>query len=219
MLYSTKLLTVLFVILLSTAVLLGNIGCCDGETLDQSATSRVVINEFMANNKATIQSPAGNYTDWIELYNPTVSAIELGGMFLTDNLTDLKWQFTTGTIIEPQSYLIIWADGNLRLGSLHTSFKLDKKGGALGLIAGNGATFIDSVTYGKQIQDVSFGRTVDGGSNWNYLLKPTPEEANADIPAFFSGYPWQLWFILPIAIVVVGLVVFRDNLATRRRQP
>jgi hypothetical protein len=218
MLYPTKLLIIVFALLLSTAVLLDNVYCCDGETMDQSAVSQIVINEFMANNKATIQSPAGNYTDWIELYNPTDLAVDLGGMFLTDNLTDLKWQFTTGTVIKPYGQLILWADGNIRLGTLHTSFKLDKKDGVLALIANDGATIIDSVTYDKQIQDISFGRTVDGGSKWNYLLKPTPGEANTSVSAFFYGYPWQLWVVFSIVTTVVGLVVFRDNLFTKKRQ-
>lgn len=184
----------------------------------QSAFSRIVINELMADNKITVQNPVGNYTDWIELYNPTDSEVDLGGMFLTDNLTDLKWQFTTGTVIEPHNQLIFWADGNIRLGTLHTSFKLDKKGGVLALIANDGATIIDSVTYDKQIQDISFGRTVDGGSKWNYLLKPTPGEANTSVSEFFYGYPWQLWFVLSLVTMFVGLVVFRDNLFTKRRQ-
>jgi hypothetical protein len=216
--YSTKPLTVAIVLLLCAAVLCATVCLCEGEIVGQLASSRIVINEFMADNKVTIQSPVGNYTDWIELYNPTDLVVDLGGMFLTDNLTDLKWQFTAEAVIQPHSYLIVWADGNPRLGTPHTNFKLDKEGGALGLIASDGATIIDSVTYDKQIQDVSFGRTVEGGSKWTYLLKPTPGEANVDVSAFFSGYPWHLWVFLSVTIVAVGLVAFRDNWS-RRRQP
>jgi hypothetical protein len=214
-----KPLTIICFLFLSVAVLLGTAYECAGQTTDEAIASRIVINEFMANNQATIQNSAGNYSDWIELYNPTDSAVDLGGTFLTDNLTDLRWQFTAETIIESHGHLLLWADNNKRLGTLHTSFKLDKKGGVLALIASDGITVIDTIFYDKQIQDISFGRTYDGGSKWNYLLKPTPGEANTGVSAFLIGYPWQLWVVLLVAVLAVGLAVFRDNLFSRRLQP
>jgi hypothetical protein len=219
MVHFQKPLTAACVVLLSVMVLLGMVCDCTGQTTDASVVSNIVINEFMANNKSTIQNSAGNYSDWIELYNPTDTTVDLSGMFLTDNLTDLKWQFNAGTIIESHGHLLLWVDNNKRLGTLHTSFKLDKKGGVIALIAIDGTTILDSVYYDKQIQDISFGRTLDGGSKWNYLLKPTPGESNTGVSAFVTGYPWQLWVVLSVAIVAVGLVVFRDNLFTRRRLP
>ena len=38
----------------------------------------VFINEFMAKNTKTYENNAGNYTDWLELYNPTSTAVTLG---------------------------------------------------------------------------------------------------------------------------------------------
>ena len=59
-------------------------------------TSRgLVINEFMAANSATIEDPceAGEYPDWIELYNASDDVITLDSMFLTDDINDpTKWQ-------------------------------------------------------------------------------------------------------------------------------
>jgi hypothetical protein len=52
------------------------------------------INEFMADNETTIQDPdgSGGYPDWIELYNAGASTIDLGGMYLTDDINDpTKW--------------------------------------------------------------------------------------------------------------------------------
>ena len=51
------------------------------------------INEFMAENDSTIQDPNGSgYPDWVELYNAGPTAIELGGMYLTDDMNDpTKW--------------------------------------------------------------------------------------------------------------------------------
>jgi len=65
------------------------------------------INEFMADNDTTIQDPDGNggYPDWIELYNGGPTAIDLGGMYLTDDPCDpTKWMIpyaiTGGTLRE-----------------------------------------------------------------------------------------------------------------------
>ena len=45
------------------------------------------INEFMADNETTIPDPdgTGGFPDWIELYNAGPTAIDLGGMYLTDD--------------------------------------------------------------------------------------------------------------------------------------
>ena len=42
-----------------------------------AAQGIVVINEFMASNGETLADPQGEYDDWIELHNPTTSAIDL----------------------------------------------------------------------------------------------------------------------------------------------
>ena len=41
----------------------------------QIISNDIVINEFMADNGTTITDPAGEYDDWIELYNPTSNPI------------------------------------------------------------------------------------------------------------------------------------------------
>jgi hypothetical protein len=44
------------------------------------------INEFMADNQAGISDEASEFDDWIELYNAGTEALDLGGLFLTDDL-------------------------------------------------------------------------------------------------------------------------------------
>ena len=59
-------------------------------------TSAVVINELMASN-STILDPQGDADDWIELKNTGTTAIDLSGMYLSDDRANpLKWQFPTG---------------------------------------------------------------------------------------------------------------------------
>lgn len=61
--------------------------------------SGLVINEIMAANRRAVEDPceAGEYPDWIELYNASDTVITLDGMFLTDDVNDpTKWQIRPG---------------------------------------------------------------------------------------------------------------------------
>ena len=71
----------------------------------------------------------GDYSDWIELHNPTASSINLDGWYISDNETNLdKWEFPA-IILPPNAYLVIFASGKDRKGTnLHTNFKLSASG-------------------------------------------------------------------------------------------
>ena len=79
--------------------------------LSPIAQSAIFINEFMAGNDSVLADPQGDYDDWIELYNSSSETVDLGGMYLTDDLEDkTAWQFPAGTQIAGNSYLLVWAD-------------------------------------------------------------------------------------------------------------
>ncbi|MHC4842717.1 MAG: lamin tail domain-containing protein, partial [Planctomycetota bacterium] len=129
--------------------------------------SRVVINEFIADNEWAYADPNGEYDDWIELYNPGPNSVDLGGMYLTDNFDNLtKWQIPEGTIIDPCGFACFWADEQEEQGANHTNFKLDKDGEEIALVDTNGISVIDSIVFGSQSSDHSYVRYPDGTSNW-----------------------------------------------------
>lgn len=141
-----------------------------------------VINEFMASNSRAAQDESGDYDDWIEIYNPSSQPVDIGGMYLTDRLSNpTKWQVPGGspaqTTIAAQGYLLIWADGETDEGILHADFKLSDAGEAIGLYD-IGGTLVDSVAFGPQNADQSYGRFPDGAANWEVFNNPTPEQAN-----------------------------------------
>ena len=103
----------------------------------------LVINELMASNDTIIRDPQGQYDDWIEIYNYGTDAIDLGGMYLTDNLSaPTKWQFpannSTLTTIPAGGYLLVWADNDTADYGLHANFKLDAGGEEIGLFDSDG---------------------------------------------------------------------------------
>jgi len=181
-----------------------------------ASSAPIVINEFMADNKVTILSDQGNYGGWIELYNTADYAVDVSGMFLTDNLTTYRWQIPSNVTIQAHGYLLIWADGNFRVGDLHTNFKLDEDGETIALYAADGS-LVDLVEFGEQVEDVSFGRTVDGGSSWNYNIEPTPGEANRVDNSLIAGYPWPIWAVPMALLAAVCLVIFRNKIFRRKQ--
>jgi hypothetical protein len=53
----------------------------------------LTINEFMASNSKSVQDPQGDYDDWVEIHNFGVDSIDIGGMYLTDNMSvPTKWR-------------------------------------------------------------------------------------------------------------------------------
>ena len=62
--------------------------------------------------------------------------------------------------------------------TLHASFRLARKGGELSLSQPNGQ-IVDSIRYGEQVADQSYGRAPGGDRKWGFFLTPTPGALNA----------------------------------------
>jgi len=143
---------------------------------------QVVINEFLARNALTVHDEFGEYDDWIELYNAGDDEVDLGGYYITDDLSNpTKWQLPETeeeTEIPPHGYLLLWADDDSTQGALHLGFKLSGSGEQIGLFAPDGHTVVDTLTFGPQEQDISYGRQPDGSDNWFYFQQPTPGQCN-----------------------------------------
>lgn len=148
-----------------------------------STLNSIVINEFMADNETGIQDTSGKYEDWIELYNPTESDINLTGYYLTDDFDDiLKWALPD-TIIQSKSHFLVWADNDEEEGALHTNFGLSNDGEELGVFFKDvlEVKMVDTLSFGNQSDDISYGRTSDGLSTFKFFDNPTPGFANGTI--------------------------------------
>ena len=144
------------------------------------ASEKLIINEFMASNSITISDSAGDFDDWIELYNPTNTDVTLSGMYLTDKPDNLtKWRFPGDSLkIKAGEYLIIWCDEDQEQGSFHTNFKLSADGEFIALTQSDGVTIADSISFGSQGTDTSYGRFPDADDTWQFFSNPTPGKSN-----------------------------------------
>ena len=123
----------------------------------------------------------GGDAGWVELFNRSADTVDLSGKYLTDDSEEpFKWMF--GDVkISPDEFMIVFMSGkNLtvtRNGGLepHAGFKLDKDGGNLYLVNGDGQ-ILDYVEYPKLPPEMSWslGTLSDGVSLDFGYSEPSP---------------------------------------------
>ena len=144
-----------------------------------AAGDPVLINELIAANSGYYVDREGEYEDWVELYNPGDAVVDLTAMCLTDDdKVPTQWRIPYGTKIAAKGYLVIWLDRDLDGHGLHASFALDAAGDQLLLYDADGTTLIDSVSFGRQRNNVSYGRSISEEGAWCFLMLPTPGALN-----------------------------------------
>lgn len=172
---STLLLTVVMVQAMATA---------------PAAQTDLRLNEFMASNATILEDPdePGEFPDWIELYNPGLTAVSLNGLALTDDPGDpTKFPITDGVTIPAQGFLVFFADNDPKQGPLHTNFALSAGGESIALYRIQDGKLIDQYTFGPQTTDISEGRRPDGSGAWQTFAAPTPNKSNQTDPPIISG--------------------------------
>lgn len=136
------------------------------------------INEILVKNNSNYLDDFGEHSPWIEIFNSAYNPVDIGGLYLTDDLTNpTKYRIPRGqqiTLLQPRSYLVLWANNEPTHGIRHLNFVL-KEGKTIALFDANGRTLIDSISIPFTMQpDITYGRTVDGGEVWANLPKSTP---------------------------------------------
>lgn len=142
------------------------------------------LTEFVAVGNDTHQDEDNDTPDWIELYNPTGVDLDLRNYHLTDDPADLsKWTFPS-TLLQAESYLLVFASNKDRdtAGSqLHTNFRLSSDGEYLALVAPDGTTVLSEFSPAYPSQEAGFSFGTDGltpAGPQGYFGTPTPGSAN-----------------------------------------
>ena len=109
--------------------------------------TEVVISELQPSNKVTMRDADGDYSDWIELYNPGAESADLTGCWLSDSDKEpCKWQIPSLTL-ESGEYRVVFCSKKDRAdGELHTNFALSRDGDTLYLSSPSG-TVLRQVSY------------------------------------------------------------------------
>ncbi len=128
--------------------------------------SDVCINEFHTTSVDTMA-----VDDWVELYNRGASAVDISGMYLSDNRgSPLKFVIPASTVLAAGDFIVF---DETELG-----FSFTSSGEVIMFTAVDMETGLDFYDFAEQLPDVSEGRINDGETRWDKMVNPTPGAAN-----------------------------------------
>lgn len=146
--------------------------------------SGITINECLSLNTKTKADENSQFDDYIEFYNGSSTSIDLGGLFVSDTVSHsllfrIPRNNSSATTVAPGKWLTFWADKQPEQGSLHLDFQMSSDGEEMSLsqVTQNGIIIIDTVTFGKQTADVSYGRFPEKSTN-KELMAPSYNAKN-----------------------------------------
>jgi spore coat protein H len=157
----------------------------------------VRINEVCASNQSILADNAGEFDDWVELYNTTSSSISLANCFLTDDPTNWnRWQLPD-TLLPANGFLLIWLDDDMEQGRQHANFKLGA-GEELMMyrIEEGKPRIVDRAAGFSPIGDQSWALQPDGGSEVAFTSGTPGATNNVSLVAALQGIN-QLVFPCP----------------------
>lgn len=154
--------------------------------------AQVVINEYSCANLEQFYDQYFKHEDWIELYNNSDQAVDIGGYFLSDNENNpTKWQFPANVVLGPHDHLVVYASGRdeaIPGTPFHTNFKLTQTKSNpehLVLSKPNGTVINDLEIVTTKVQQ-SVGRPTDGAAEWRIMTQPSPGLPNDGLPAYLG---------------------------------
>lgn len=141
----------------------------------------VIVNEIMAANIDEYRDPSTNFGSWVELYNPTATAVDMGGLYVSDDATNLKKHRLVDDygILPAHGYALLNFDHHeiyTKTAWRQIDGKLDADGGTL--IISDGSTVIARQDYPAAIARTSYARTADGAEEWGIAATSTPGAEN-----------------------------------------
>lgn len=162
----------------------------DPVVLDPSSVTgieAIVINEILGdadsdwNGDSTFDS---NDDEWVELFNPTSSPVDLNGCYLSESGESVAngYQFPAGSIIPAGGFVVIYGGDD------------GKNGNSLGALSNSGDTVtfsapdqsvIDSVTYGDEDaeNDITYRRYPDGAATFDRSISCAPGDTTTGCPS------------------------------------
>ncbi|OYT16117.1 MAG: hypothetical protein B7C24_09510 [Bacteroidetes bacterium 4572_77] len=193
-------------ILALAAVILSS--CVKDDPIEQPPTPtptpseiKIVVNELITKNEVNpyYVDVNGDACDWVELYNNGTEAVNIGGLFISDEgaespVEDMHEIATTDasiTTVQPNDYIVLIfgaadasgadvegiIDGKIFIGTgLSTSKDL-----AIGLFDTDKKLIDNSPDFTSLENEKSLGRETDGAENWIVFSVPTPGTANSDV--------------------------------------
>ncbi|MHC4742163.1 MAG: FN3 associated domain-containing protein, partial [Planctomycetota bacterium] len=190
----------------------GGVNAVDYALLVKNWGGTAIITEFMASNHSNeplepgeLLDEDGDSSDWIELFNPSDTAVDLEGWYLTHDRLDLEeWEFPAVTL-GPGEFMTVFASKKDRRNPdpnqpLHTNFNLDESGDYLALVRPDGQTIVHeySPEYPNQRADISYGLgqyaqvLVQSGASGTYHVPTSDLDETEWFKTDFEDAEWDI---------------------------
>jgi hypothetical protein len=169
----------------ASAFLHGSPGAPDPEPITD-----VVLNEIATRTHyADPAHPEFDSNDWIELFNTTSQALDIGGWFLSDDPANLrKWAIPPGTSIGGRAWRRFTEVDDFHQ-PITSGFGLGGGGESLFLSRLTGGAqdrVADCLGFKAQVEGTTFGRFGDGAGLWWFAESPSPNAANSMPPGHLA---------------------------------
>lgn len=159
-----------------------------------SASSQVVINEFCFANYSDY-AVGGEFEDWVEFYNPTGAAVNIGGYWLSDNvLNPQKYQIPATVSVPANGYKLILVSGVGAydpgfLGQTNTNFKVSQSDGEELVFSSPAGVILESYDFdviSPNQRNQSYGRVPNGTGSM--IIQTNPSQGAVNAGATATGY-------------------------------
>lgn len=155
----------------------------------EPAFTSLFINE-VSGSWNTVPDETGDYTDWIEIYNPNNFEISGLHLFLSDRIEQPdKWALSPQTVIPAKGHAVIFADDEPDKGVGHAAFSISSSGEPLILSVQtpSGMLELDRAEIPELRGIPSYGRVSDGAAEWIHMGNPSLGSANSATHAFVAA--------------------------------
>ena len=168
------------------------------------AAGNIRISEVSSAGQLSVADKFGEFSDWVELYNPTQMTIDLSGWCLSDEPTQPQKWMIPSLVMEPGSYAVIFCSGRgvAESGELHAEFALSAAGESLTLTAYTGCV-VDAVNFPAAEDYTSFVFTDGAAVSTQY---PTPAYPNDE-----QGYEAMCAAAVPVGPLAIWEVMSSNN--------
>ena len=142
------------------------------------AAGSIVINEVCTKN-TTVAAADGQFYDYVELYNTSGSAVNVGGFGISDDdAQPMRYTIPAGTTIAGNGYLTVYCGVEEGSSVQGAGFGLSKSGEKI-LLSNSGGGLLETADVPALADDTAFGRVPDGSETFAVLNKLTPGSTNS----------------------------------------
>jgi len=141
-------------------------------------TLTLYINEYMSTNKYTLRLEDGSSPDWIELYNPNDTAVNLADYYISDDAEDCGKCRLPEYVLEAGGYVVLLASGEKDADAqqINLNFSLGETDKEI-ILSDYAGVVKDMRELEPLPADISAGLS-DGGE-WVYFAAATPGQKNS----------------------------------------